>query len=115
MALAVLSLKTAAARAVAVAARRGMASAPLKVGDALPAGTVAEGGPTAKVSVRDLFQGKRGILFGLPGAFSPTCSKVCVAAALSRGRGCRSLARVRDADLLAGSRTCPASWSSTTP
>ncbi len=87
MALAVLSLKTAAARAVAAAARRGMASAPLKVGDALPAGTVAEGGPAGKVSVRDLFQGKRGILFGLPGAFSPTCSKVGAAAGEREGKG----------------------------
>ncbi len=29
-----------------------------------------------KINVKDLFAGKKGILFALPGAFTPTCSEV---------------------------------------
>jgi peroxiredoxin len=55
----------------------------IKVGDKLPSGTlqeyyeVATGacavGPNP-VSTDDLFKGKKVVLFGLPGAFTPTCS-----------------------------------------
>lgn len=48
----------------------------IKVGDRLPAGTLYEmSDEGAKpVSVADLSKGKRVVIFGLPGAFTPTCS-----------------------------------------
>ena len=55
----------------------------IKVGDKLPAGTLMEFfevekdgcsiGPNA-VKVEDLTHGKKVVIFGLPGAFTPTCS-----------------------------------------
>jgi len=55
----------------------------IKVGDRLPAGTLQEFheveengcsvGPNP-VKVEDLTRGKKVVLFGLPGAFTPTCS-----------------------------------------
>ena len=48
----------------------------IKVGDKMPDGqfmTMGEGGPQP-VSTADLFGGKKVVLFGLPGAFTPTCS-----------------------------------------
>lgn len=48
-----------------------------QVGDSLPDVTLSElieGAPT-DVSLKDLFAGKTGILFGVPGAFTPGCSK----------------------------------------
>jgi len=48
----------------------------LKVGDKLPAVTLhimGEAGPQA-VTTSELFDGKKVILFALPGAFTPTCS-----------------------------------------
>uniref|UniRef100_A0A6I8RGB5 Peroxiredoxin-5 n=1 Tax=Xenopus tropicalis TaxID=8364 RepID=A0A6I8RGB5_XENTR len=47
----------------------------LQVGDQLPNVTVYEGGPGNKVSIRDVFANKKGVLFGVPGAFTPGCSK----------------------------------------
>ncbi|KAL8184233.1 UNVERIFIED_CONTAM: Peroxiredoxin-5, mitochondrial [Gekko kuhli] len=49
--------------------------AALKVGDKLPSVEVYEGDPGNKVNVASLFKGKKGILFGVPGAFTPGCSK----------------------------------------
>ena len=55
----------------------------IRVGDRLPAGTLMEmnevespGCPLGPVSVKveDLAQGRRIVVFGLPGAFTPTCS-----------------------------------------
>ena len=37
---------------------------------------VQEGDPKTKVNVKDLFAGKKGVLFAVPGAFTPGCSKV---------------------------------------
>ncbi|ELU12078.1 hypothetical protein CAPTEDRAFT_147986 [Capitella teleta] len=34
-----------------------------------------EGTPSDKVSLSDLFKGKKGIVFAVPGAFTPGCSK----------------------------------------
>ncbi|XP_061660020.1 peroxiredoxin-5, mitochondrial [Syngnathoides biaculeatus] len=48
---------------------------PIKVGDALPAVEVHEGKPETKVAMNELFKGKKGILFAVPGAFTPGCSK----------------------------------------
>ncbi|XP_043826552.1 peroxiredoxin-5, mitochondrial [Dromiciops gliroides] len=51
------------------------AMAPIKVGDALPSVEVFEGDPGKKVNLAELFKGKKGVLFGVPGAFTPGCSK----------------------------------------
>ena len=57
--------------------------ATIKVGDRLPAGTLMEYYEVEKdgcsvgpnpVKVEDLTKGKRVVIFGLPGAFTPTCS-----------------------------------------
>ncbi|XP_077402103.1 peroxiredoxin-5, mitochondrial [Vanacampus margaritifer] len=48
---------------------------PIKVGDSLPAVEVHEGEPGNKVNMNQLFKGKKGILFAVPGAFTPGCSK----------------------------------------
>ncbi|KFO28445.1 peroxiredoxin-5, mitochondrial [Fukomys damarensis] len=49
--------------------------APIKVGDAIPSVEVFEGDPGNKVNLAELFKGKKGVLFGVPGAFTPGCSK----------------------------------------
>ncbi|XP_053415841.1 peroxiredoxin-5, mitochondrial isoform X2 [Nycticebus coucang] len=49
--------------------------APIKVGDAVPSVEVFEGEPGNKVNLAELFKGKKGVLFGVPGAFTPGCSK----------------------------------------
>ena len=55
----------------------------IKVGDRLPAGTLQEFYEVEKngcsigpnpVKMEDLTQGKKVVIFGLPGAFTPTCS-----------------------------------------
>ena len=55
----------------------------IKVGDRLPAGTLMEYVEVEKngcsvgpnpVTVEDLTKGKKVVIFGLPGAFTPTCS-----------------------------------------
>ena len=48
----------------------------IKVGDKMPEGslmTMTDSGPTA-VNTAEFFAGKTAVLFGLPGAFTPTCS-----------------------------------------
>ncbi len=49
----------------------------IKVGDKLPSGSfgiMTPNGP-GSISTDELFKGKRVILVGVPGAFTPTCSK----------------------------------------
>lgn len=49
----------------------------IKVGDRVPAGsftTMTAGGPTP-MTTDALFAGKKVVLFSVPGAFTPTCSK----------------------------------------
>uniref|UniRef100_A0A9L0TGT9 Peroxiredoxin-5 n=1 Tax=Equus caballus TaxID=9796 RepID=A0A9L0TGT9_HORSE len=46
-----------------------------QVGDAIPSVVVFEGDPANKVNLAELFKGKKGVLFGVPGAFTPGCSK----------------------------------------
>ncbi|XP_024250257.1 peroxiredoxin-5, mitochondrial isoform X2 [Oncorhynchus tshawytscha] len=48
---------------------------PIKVGEKLPAVEVHENEPGNKVSMDQLFKGKKGVLFAVPGAFTPGCSK----------------------------------------
>ncbi|TNN56013.1 Peroxiredoxin-5, mitochondrial [Liparis tanakae] len=48
---------------------------PIQVGEHLPAVEVHEGEPGNKVAMDTLFKGKKGILFAVPGAFTPGCSK----------------------------------------
>ncbi len=47
----------------------------IKVGDRLPNATfkVKTGDQTADVTANDYFAGKKVVLFGVPGAFTPTC------------------------------------------
>jgi peroxiredoxin len=48
----------------------------IKVGDKVPSATFMEmkGGSPHPVKTDDLFNGKKVVLFALPGAFTPTCS-----------------------------------------
>uniref|UniRef100_A0A665XCU4 Peroxiredoxin-5 n=1 Tax=Echeneis naucrates TaxID=173247 RepID=A0A665XCU4_ECHNA len=48
---------------------------PIQVGEHLPAVEVQEGEPGNKVAMDQLFKGKKGVLFSVPGAFTPGCSK----------------------------------------
>ena len=49
----------------------------IKVGDKLPAGTfgVMKGEGPGAMSTDELFNGKTVVLFGVPGAYTPTCAK----------------------------------------
>ena len=47
----------------------------LQVGDPLPDVVLYEGDHEGKVRLVDFFSGKKGVLFGVVGAFTPTCSK----------------------------------------
>ncbi|CAB4010034.1 peroxiredoxin-5, mitochondrial-like [Paramuricea clavata] len=47
---------------------------PIQVGDKLPSIDVHEDTPGNNVNMGELFKGKKGILFALPGAFTPGCS-----------------------------------------
>lgn len=50
--------------------------APIKPGDKLPSVPVFENSPANKVNLAELFgQAKKGIIFGVPGAFTPGCTK----------------------------------------
>ncbi|KAL6755646.1 peroxiredoxin type II [Haematococcus lacustris] len=46
-----------------------------KVGTQLPDVVLYEGDAQTKVNLRELFAGKKGVLFAVPGAFTPGCSK----------------------------------------
>ncbi|XP_055036960.2 peroxiredoxin-5, mitochondrial [Misgurnus anguillicaudatus] len=48
---------------------------PIQVGQKLPDIEVQEGDPGNSISMAQLFRGKTGVLFGVPGAFTPGCSK----------------------------------------
>ena len=50
---------------------------PIQVGDKMPSGTfkvMTESGP-GEVSTDELFAGKKVVVFSVPGAFTPTCSR----------------------------------------
>lgn len=48
---------------------------PTQAGDSLPSATVFEGSPDGRVNIKDVFGDKTGVLFAVPGAFTPSCSK----------------------------------------
>jgi len=48
---------------------------PPKVGDTLPSVDLFEGNPGGKVNLAELGKGKKIVVFGVPGAFTPGCSK----------------------------------------
>jgi len=48
---------------------------PFKVGDQIPNVELFEGTPAGKVNIKELCKDKKVIIFGVPGAFTPTCSK----------------------------------------
>ena len=47
----------------------------IKVGDALPALSLQEGTPGTTHNMAELFKGKKGVIFAVPGVFTPGCSK----------------------------------------
>eukprot|EP00045_Choanoeca_perplexa_P001172 m.18258 g.18258 ORF g.18258 m.18258 type:complete len:198 (-) comp10778_c0_seq4:74-667(-) len=53
--------------------RRCYSSEGINVGDTIPSTTVFESNPGNSFELSSLFAGKKGILFGVPGAFTPTC------------------------------------------
>jgi len=63
--------------AAVTTARRGFVTTVanrIAVGDKLPEVTLFEDTPGGAVSLPTLFSGKKGVLFGVPGAFTPGCS-----------------------------------------
>ncbi|KAF3541101.1 hypothetical protein F2Q69_00019996 [Brassica cretica] len=53
--------------------------APIAVGDVVPKGSISffdENDQLQTVSVHSLAAGKKVILFGVPGAFTPTCRNI---------------------------------------
>ncbi|XP_032233472.1 peroxiredoxin-5, mitochondrial isoform X2 [Nematostella vectensis] len=70
-----LMLRTASVRFARGFRTATFAAMPIKVGEALPSIKVMEGTPKDTVDVASLFKGKKGILFAVPGAFTPGCSK----------------------------------------
>lgn len=46
-----------------------------KVNDELPSVELYENSPDGKVNIADFCRGKKVVIFGVPGAFTPTCSK----------------------------------------
>ncbi|XP_035695808.1 peroxiredoxin-5, mitochondrial-like [Branchiostoma floridae] len=59
-------------------------SMPIKVGDKLPGVDLYENTPGNKVNVSELFAGKKGVIFAVPGAFTPGCSKTHLPGFVSR-------------------------------
>eukprot|EP00092_Neocalanus_flemingeri_P055952 GFUD01066262.1.p1 GENE.GFUD01066262.1~~GFUD01066262.1.p1 ORF type:complete len:158 (-),score=43.42 GFUD01066262.1:224-697(-) len=49
--------------------------APIAVGDQVPSVTLFEDSPGGKVELASLCAGKKVVIFGVPGAFTPGCSK----------------------------------------
>lgn len=49
-----------------------------QVGDKLPSLELTEGNPGNKVNISSVAKGKKIVIFGVPGAFTPGCSKVAI-------------------------------------
>ena len=50
----------------------------IQVGEVLPSIDLHESTPGNSVNILELFKGKKGVLFAVPGAFTPGCSKVLI-------------------------------------
>jgi 2-Cys peroxiredoxin 5 len=48
----------------------------LQAGDKLPSVELYENNPTNKVNLSEVTKGKKVVIFAVPGAFTPGCSKV---------------------------------------
>ncbi len=61
---------------------------PIQTGDRIPDIRLeaVTGGPTRSLSTEEIFAGKRVVVFGVPGAFSPTCSDAHLPGFQVRGR-----------------------------
>lgn len=46
-------------------------------GDKIPSVELFEDSPANKINIAELCAGKKVVLFAVPGAFTPGCSKVC--------------------------------------
>jgi len=58
--------------------------APVAVGDAVPSVDLFENNPGTKVNMAELCAGKKVVIFGVPGAFTPGCSKTHLPGYVSR-------------------------------
>ena len=47
----------------------------IQAGDPVPDVILYEGDPDGKVRLTEFFRGKKGVLYGVVGAFTPTCSR----------------------------------------
>ncbi|XP_038073992.1 peroxiredoxin-5, mitochondrial-like [Patiria miniata] len=59
-------------RALSTTSSRNM---PIKAGDKIPSVELMEDNPGNKVNMADLLAGKKAVIFAVPGAFTPGCSK----------------------------------------
>lgn len=57
-----------------------------QVGDNIPSSDLFEESPANKVNLADLCKGKKVVLFAVPGAFTPGCSKVSMSMYSLRNR-----------------------------
>lgn len=71
----------------------------IKVGDKLPEATfrTVEDGKTAQRTTSDIFTGKRVVLIGVPGAFTPTCHRNHVPAFIQKA----DVIRAKNVDTIA--------------
>jgi len=60
------------------------AMAPVAVGDKVPSVDLFEDNPGGKVNLAQLCEGKKVVVFGVPGAFTPGCSKTHLPGYVSR-------------------------------
>ncbi|PSN50354.1 Peroxiredoxin-5 [Blattella germanica] len=56
----------------------------VKVGDKVPGVELYENNPTTKVNLAELTKGKKAVIFAVPGAFTPGCSKTHLPGYVSR-------------------------------
>ncbi|EFX62619.1 hypothetical protein DAPPUDRAFT_67864, partial [Daphnia pulex] len=56
----------------------------IQSGDKLPSVDLYENTPATKVNIAELTAGKKVIIIGVPGAFTPCCSKVSTVHCLSK-------------------------------
>lgn len=66
-------------------------SSVIKTGDRLPEGMLLQAKPdgTAEISVSDFTAGRRVVLFGVPGAFTPTCDSAHLPSFIASGSALR--------------------------